>query len=223
MAKNNKVLIITVLTLGSIFLLNTSILAVNGDYTVDTENQCIISTDTLSITSQPGDIYSVSEFRVSTEVCLKVIFHNADTTDHTFTINNNDKSESFNYFNIYLEPGQTNSSTFLVPDYSTTIQYYCDVPGHKSVGEVGQLIVGDSSAVVSGPNYYTLIFYILMAILIIFSIVIYVRAKLERPNELKRMDTYIHHPSNPKKLVCSNCSTILDPNDIYCQNCGRRI
>ncbi len=42
---------------------------------------------------------------------------------------------------LTIDPGQTVSKTFTAPSTPGTYQFYCDLPGHKEAGMVGQLIV----------------------------------------------------------------------------------
>jgi plastocyanin len=42
---------------------------------------------------------------------------------------------------LTVDPGQSVSKTFTAPTTPGTYQFYCDEPGHKEAGMVGQLIV----------------------------------------------------------------------------------
>ena len=133
-----------VLFVASIFLLSTiSMVSASAaaDYTVDSGNQCTTATAKLFITGGPGEKFNVTTLKADKNTCVAIVFHNADSTEHTFTIAA-DSTNSVAYFNIYLAAGATNTSNFMTPNADVKLKYYCAVPGHEANGMLGYLEVG---------------------------------------------------------------------------------
>ena len=144
----NKILVAIVTF---VFLLSSvgMVTAQTPTYAIPTADQCKTPNKTLFITGGPGDLYNVTTLNAPTSTCVKITFHNADTVDHTFTINAI-SSDNVTYFNIYSKSGQTNSSNFWTPSKSMSLNFICIVPGHEAAGMVGTLKVGSSS---SAPGF----------------------------------------------------------------------
>ena len=133
-----------VFVVASIFLLSTISMvsaSTTADYHVDSGDQCTTATAKLFITGGPGEHYNVTTLKADKNTCVAIVFHNADSTDHTFTIAA-DSTNNVTYFNIYLAGGATNTSNFMTPNANLKIKYYCAVPGHEANGMYGTLEVG---------------------------------------------------------------------------------
>ncbi len=148
----NKILFIVV---ASIFLLS-SFSMVNAtapsDYTKDSGNLCATPTTTRFITGGPGENYNVSTLNVPVSTCVKIVFHNADTVDHTFKIDSSSSTANSTPFNIYLAGGATGNANYMTPSSSMTLKFYCAVPGHDAAGMNGNLVVGTVTSKTGGSS-----------------------------------------------------------------------
>lgn len=134
-----------------------------------TANQCDNPTVNLLLGTTPtGTKYNESTLNAPLNTCVKITFQNTDTKDHTFRIDA-DSANNVTYFNIYTNPGDTNTSNFMTPNKAMSIQYYCAEPNHKDQGMVGTLVVGGSSG--SSPGFDALsLFVALFTVATIFTV-----------------------------------------------------
>lgn len=135
-----------VITLNMVILANAnskSLVQSTLPLTDVTPNQCADAIITFHIGIDPtGRKYNESSLNAPKNTCIKIILHNTDIKDHTFRIDA-DATNVVYYFNLYTNPGETNSSNFLTPNKAMSIQYYCAEPNHKANGMVGTLIISN--------------------------------------------------------------------------------
>ena len=136
---------IIVLVVASIFLLS-SVGMVNAakpaDINTDSGNQCTGATATLYITGGPGEHYNTTTLKADKNTCVLIVFHNADSTEHTFTIDSSSDTVNATAFNIYLAGGATGNATYMTPNKDIKLTYYCAIEGHEAAGMKGTLEVG---------------------------------------------------------------------------------
>ena len=65
---------------------------------------------------------------------INLTVKNIGTVQHTWVL---DQA----HVTLTIDPGKTATTTLTAPATPGTYQFYCDVPGHKEAGMVGQLIV----------------------------------------------------------------------------------
>ncbi|MEK7107406.1 MAG: cupredoxin domain-containing protein [Patescibacteria group bacterium] len=80
--------------------------------------------------------FSPSSFTVSAGAAVTLAVTSADTQTHVFMF----EDASLSAVAIGVGPGETRAITFNAPK-SGEYAFHCDVPGHKSRGEVGKMTV----------------------------------------------------------------------------------
>ncbi len=128
------------------------------DYTKNSGSQCTTATMTLFITGGPGEQYNISNLNAPVDTCVAIVFHNADTIAHTFTIDSSSSTANSTPFNIFLNAGKTGSANYMTPKTNMDLKFYCAVPGHEAAGMYGTLIIGtgqNTSSTSSNSNSIT--------------------------------------------------------------------
>jgi uncharacterized cupredoxin-like copper-binding protein len=122
---------------------------------VEQGGDCSNPTTTLTITAAPAgqdsDVsFDKSQLKVDPNVCFTMKFVNkAPTQTHSFVI---DKTSDFGGVAISLDNNTAgpngdgiDQTNVMSPSSATTLTFYCDEPGHKAAGMVGELVVGNPS------------------------------------------------------------------------------
>ncbi|MEX2356120.1 MAG: cupredoxin domain-containing protein [Thermaerobacterales bacterium] len=93
---------------------------------------------TFDIAMSSGLQFNPDELRFDPGEMVTFRVENADSMAHTFTVDELD-------INVRVEPGATEEVTVTVSD-AGWFTFYCAVPGHRSRGMLGRLVVGDAPA-----------------------------------------------------------------------------
>ncbi|MCL4394533.1 MAG: cupredoxin domain-containing protein [Chloroflexi bacterium] len=78
--------------------------------------------------------YDPSTINASPGQTIDLTLKNTGSVQHTWVLNPA-------HVKMTVDPGKSVSQTFQAPTTPGTYQFYCDEPGHKEAGMVGQLIV----------------------------------------------------------------------------------
>ena len=78
--------------------------------------------------------YDPNVINASPGQTINLTVKNVGTVQHTWVFDQE-------HIKLTMDPGQSASKTFTAPTAPGTYQFYCDEPGHKEAGMVGQLIV----------------------------------------------------------------------------------
>ena len=111
--------------------------------------------------------------------------------------------------------------------------FFCEQPGHRTIGEEGTLYIG------SGPpgesnnlSFFVILFiglFIVVLIVVVNSRVKNMGSNLKNNSFETKSNRYdyshIHRPVNsPKRnFFCNKCGSISYSGDVFCQNCGTRL
>jgi len=92
--------------------------------------------EALEVTMSIGNINpSVFEVKGGAKVMISVV--SGDEQTHVFKF----RDESLKDVAVGIAPREIRVITFYAPNSPGEYEYYCDVPGHAAIGEVGRMIV----------------------------------------------------------------------------------
>ena len=78
--------------------------------------------------------YDPNVINASPGQTINLTVKNIGSVQHTWVLDQGN-------IKLTIDPGKSESKTFTAPTAPGTYQFYCDEPGHKEAGMVGQLIV----------------------------------------------------------------------------------
>ncbi len=78
--------------------------------------------------------YDPSVINASPGQTINLTVKNIGSVQHTWVLDQGN-------IKMTIDPGKSETKTFTAPTAPGTYQFYCDEPGHKEAGMVGQLIV----------------------------------------------------------------------------------
>ena len=78
--------------------------------------------------------YDPNVINASPGQTINLTVKNTGSVQHTWVLDQGN-------IKLTIDPGQSASKTFTAPTAPGTYQFYCDEPGHKEAGMVGQLVV----------------------------------------------------------------------------------
>ncbi len=78
--------------------------------------------------------YDPNVINASPGQTINLTVKNIGSVQHTWVLDQGN-------IKLTIDPGKSETKTFTAPTAPGTYQFYCDEPGHKEAGMVGQLIV----------------------------------------------------------------------------------
>lgn len=83
------------------------------------------------------------DVQVEKNSCLEITFENkTDGIDHDFTVVDESEADMSEIIHMDTPTGTTTHHLWLIPDKVITLDYFCEVPGHRAAGETGKYIIG---------------------------------------------------------------------------------
>ena len=91
------------------------------------------------------------DIQVEKNSCLEITFENkTDGIDHDFTVL--DGSGKFEIIHMDAASGVTTHHLWSIPNGNITLDYFCEVPGHRAAGENGKFIIGEGTRTTTAPT-----------------------------------------------------------------------
>lgn len=117
--------------------------------------ECTTPTETRVIGVVSGDLkFNVSSVTMPKATCVEVIFVNSDATEHDLTALDAD-GEEWIHMDVSNTPEDEGTGEgqgqgigthyYMTPDEDITLEFYCEVEGHKELGMFFELIIGEGS------------------------------------------------------------------------------
>lgn len=106
------------------------------------EGNCDHADKMFAFKANEDNTFNETEFHAEPGECVMFMFVNSLTAEHDFALHFSNGTE---YFGIHIVGNGTmimKSMMMKMPDYDTTMPYWCTVEDHKEQGMTGNVIVG---------------------------------------------------------------------------------
>ncbi len=146
MRRKLSIMLVTLFLFSFLSLNNSNVTAVhNAEFPT---NGCANPTQTLHVGVVSGQLkFNVSKIEVAKGACLQVFFKNPDNVQHDFTVKcnttlSNGTVQTIELIHMDTPSAMTVNHTWQMPNLDMKVPFFCEVPGHRAAGMVGDFILG---------------------------------------------------------------------------------